>query len=506
LLLSGATLLILTEMNRRAVERLLLDQAELQAAGATTAIVDGLDGVVSSVERITRFIARDLEGRTLTADAAEKISRDVVVDNPNIYAFGIALESRVLPAANPRLGVYVHRSDVPGGLVTRDLAAPDQEYWTRDWYRDALERGSLVWSEPFFDRGGTDRNAVRVTMPILRTVNEERESIGAVTAVIDLDWLRRLANVNEFSDTSFTIIFSRSGRLIVHPKPNYVIAETIETLAEKTNTPELATIRQNVVGRRQGAIRYTESLPTRRVHANYKPAKTSGWGVIVGYDEAEFLQTQQAFRSLAAIFLGATLLGLGAIVILVTYTALRPLGPLSAAAGEIARENLECEIPATRRDDEVGRLTQSFRSMRNALQLQRRERRWADQSLQHQLRYNKLIIDSIDELVFVLTKVLNVSRVNPAVLRGGGYTEAEVVKAPLARFVRLAPNTDGQVLAKLEPLLAALKEERTLRDLPARLVRKDGTELPALLSLVPMRDGNQVIGCVITLRLNAPPA
>jgi sigma-B regulation protein RsbU (phosphoserine phosphatase) len=501
LLLSGLTLLILTEMNRRAVERLLIEQAELQAASATTAMVDGLDGVIASVERLANFVTRDLEGRVPAFDAAEKMARDVVVDNPNVYGFGIAFESKVLPTANERRGVYVHRSDVPSGFVTRDLAAADQTYWTRDWYREVLERGGPVWSEPFFDRGGTDRNAIRIALPIVRLVNDEPESIGAVTAVIDLDWLRRLANLNEFSDTSFTIIFSRSGRLIVHPKPNYVIAETVETLAEKTNTPELLLIRQGIVARRQGAMSYTESFPTRRVHVNYKPAKTAGWGVVVGFDEAEFLKTQRTFRGITAAFLGALLLILPGIVILVTWSGLRPLGQLSVAAGEIAAQNLDCEIPPPKRDDEVGRLTRAFRTMRDALKVQRRERRWADQALQHQLRYNQLIIDTIDELVFVLTKVMNISRVNPAVLRTSGYTEAEVIKAPMTRLVRLAAGADGQATEKLAPLSAAIKEERGVQNLPAFLVRKDGAEVPVLLSLVPMRDGNQIIGSVITLRV-----
>lgn len=502
LLLSGLTLVVLTELNRRAVERLLIDQAELQAAGATTAMVDGLDAVISSVERMARFVARDLEGRALTSSAAEKIARDVVVDNPNVYGFGIAFESAALPTADARLGIYVHRSNTPTGFVTRDLAAPDQTYWTRDWYREVLTRAQPVWSEPFFDSGGTDRNAVRVAIPIFRTVNDEREPIGAVTAVIDLDWLRRLANVNEFSDTSFTIIFSRSGRLLVHPKPNYVIAETIETLAEKTNTPELPVIRQNILTKRQGTVRYTESFPTRRVHANYKPAKVSGWGVIVGFDEAEFLKPQRAFRSITAAFLGALLAVLTGIVILVTYYALRPLGQLSVASGEIARQNLDCEIPAPARDDEVGRLTQAFRAMRDALKVQRRERRWADQTLQHQLRYNQVIIDTIGEMVLVMTKVLNISRVNPALLRASGYTEAEVIKAPLARLVRLTPGGGDHVPEKLEPLSLAIKEERSVQDLPAFLVGKNGATVPVLLALVPMRDGNQVIGCVITLRVS----
>ena len=507
LLLSGLTLLILTELNRRAVERILLEQAEVQAAAATGAVVDGLDAVIGAVERMARFVARDLEGRALTPTEAEKIARNVVVDSPNVYGCSVAFEPRALDGATERVGVYVHRSNVVSRYVTRDLAAPDQAYWTRDWYREVIDKAQPVWSEPFFDRGGTDRNVVRVAVPVFRTVKAERTPVGVVAAVIDLDWLRRLANVSEFADTSYTIIFSRSGRLIIHPKPNYVIAETIETLAEKTGTPELATIQRNVFARRQGALSYMETVPRRRVHANYKPTKVAGWGVIVGYDEAEFLKTQQAFRGITAAFLGALLVVLAAVVVLVTGFALRPLGQLAVAAEEIARQNLDCVIAPPQRDDEIGRLTRSFRGMRDALKAQYLERSWAGQSLEHQLRYNQLIIDSISELVFVLTKALNISRVNPAVLRATGCAEVEVIKAPLGRWVRFAPRAGGEsAAAGSERLIAALKEGRSLHDLPAIVTGAGGKDMAAWLTLIPLRDGNRVVGGVATLRAAVPGA
>lgn len=500
LLLSGLALLVLTELNRRAVERILLEQAELQAATATTAVVDGLDAVIGSVERLARFVAKDLDGRTLPPAEVEKIARNVLLDSPNVHGCSISFEPRALNAATERFGVYVHRSNAPSRFVTRDLAGPDQTYWTRDWYREALERGQPIWGEPYFDQGGTDRNVVRVAVPFFRTVNDDRVPAGVVAAVIELDWLRRLANVNEFSDTSYTIIFSRSGRLIIHPKTTYVIAETVETLAEKNNTPELATIRQNILAKRQGALRYSEKLPVRRVHVNYKPTKVAGWGVIVGYDEAEFLKTQQAFRGITLAFLGALLALLAGIVILVTRYALRPLGELAVAADEIARKNLDCEIAPPRRDDEVGRLTASFRSMRDALKAQHLERRWSSQSIEHQLRYNQLIIDSVSELVFVLTKALNISRINPVVLRSTGYTETELIKSPLGRLVRLAPAAGAKSAPATETLTLALKEGRSLHDLPAIIADKHGVETAVLLTLVPLRDDNRVVGGVATLR------
>ncbi|MCX6954798.1 MAG: cache domain-containing protein [Verrucomicrobia bacterium] len=500
LILSGLTLLVFTEVNRRAVERILIEQAEVQAATSTTAVVDGLDAVIGSVERLARFLARDLEGRPLTPTEVETIARNVLLDSPNVHGCSITFESKALNPTTDRFGLYVHRSTGVNRYVARDLGTPEQSYWTRDWYREALERGQPVWSEPFFDRGGSDRNVVRVAVPFFRMVNNERQPVGVVAAIIELDWLRRLANANEFSDTCYTIIFSRSGRLIIHPKPTYVIAETVETLAEKENTPELARIRQNVLAKRQGSMRYSETSPARRVHVNYKPTKVAGWGVIVGYDEEDFLKTQRAFRGITAIFVGSLLAMLAGIVILITRYALRPLGQLAIAADEIAKRNLDSEIAPPRRDDEVGRLTQSFRSMRDALKAQHLERRWAGQAIEHQLRYNQLIIDSVSELVFVLTKALNISRVNPAVLRMTGFTETELIKAPLGRLVSLVPPAAEMSAPTAEILAVALKEGRSQLDLPAILTDKNGLTTPVILTLVPLRDDNRVVGGVATLR------
>lgn len=504
LFLSGLTLLVFTEVNRRAVERILLEQAEVQAASSTAAVVDGVEAVIGSVERTVRFVARDLDGRTLTAAEVERLARNVVIDSPNVYGCSIAFEPRGGNAAAERLGIEVHRAAAVNQFVTRDLATTDRAYWTSDGYRTVIDRAQTLWSEPFFDRGGTDRNVVRVSVPIFRTVGEDREPAGVVAALVDLDWLRRLANVQEFSDTSTTIIFSRSGRLIIHPKATYVIAETIETLADKTRVPELVTIRQNVIAKRQGTLRYAESLPPRRVHVNYKPAKVAGWGVIVGFDEAEFLKGQRAFRGITAMFLGGLLVALTGIVIVVTRFALRPLGQLAVAADEIGKKNLECAIAAPQRDDEVGRLTQAIRDMRDALKAQHLERRWASQSLEHQLRYNQLIIDSISELVLVLTKAMNVSRVNPAFLRATGLTEVELIKAPLGRVVRLAPREGEPAAEPVETLTQALKDGRQVHDLPAFVVTKNGQAIAVILTLVPLLDANRVVGGVVTLRVVTP--
>jgi PAS domain S-box-containing protein len=129
------------------------------------------------------------------------------------------------------------------------------------------------------------------------------------------------------------------------------------------------------------------------------------------------------------------------------------------------------------------------------------ERQWGAQALEHQLRYSQLIINSISDLIFVTTKALNVSRINPAVTQRTGRQSTELVNGPLSRVVTLArPGPSA-----FDPLAQALKEGRELQDEPAMVTSKDGRTVPARLSLIPLRDRDKVVGSVVTVHLAPDP-
>jgi PAS domain-containing protein len=258
----------------------------------------------------------------------------------------------------------------------------------------------------------------------------------------------------------------------------------------------------------------------QRVHENYKPAQFGGWGVVVGYEEAEFLRQIGALRWITMLALAGTLALLSAIVLLATQIALRPLKRLTAVSDEISQGNLDCEIGPPARDDEIGRLNRSFLVMRDALKknrlLERKvqedaaelalaneklsienlERSWVNQALEHQLRYDRLIVNSITDLVFVLTKAMNISRINPAVVHLSGWEPQELVNSPLSRVVRLDGEDRGGGLHPADPLGQALREGRDLRDQPAVLEDRNGLSTPVRLTLFPLRDGDNVVGGV----------
>ena len=134
------------------------------------------------------------------------------------------------------------------------------------------------------------------------------------------------------------------------------------------------------------------------------------------------------------------------------------------------------------------------------------ERQWANQALAHQLHYHQLIVDSIDDLVFVLTKALNISRVNPAVVHLTGLEPSALINQPLTRVVHLVAAHPGADAPLLDPIAQALKEGHDLRDRPAIVEDQRGRQIPVRFTLFPLRDGDKVVGGIVTLQIVPPGA
>ncbi|MFI5357292.1 MAG: CHASE3 domain-containing protein [Opitutales bacterium] len=127
------------------------------------------------------------------------------------------------------------------------------------------------------------------------------------------------------------------------------------------------------------------------------------------------------------------------------------------------------------------------------------ERKWANQALEHQLRYNQLIVNSVGDLVLVMTKVQSLTRINPAVTHHTGFEERDLLGQPIGTLVRLEPNAEGAA-AGADAIARALHEGRDFCGQKAWISRQGGAPVPAVFNLFPLRDGNKVVGGVAILR------
>jgi CHASE3 domain sensor protein len=123
------------------------------------------------------------------------------------------------------------------------------------------------------------------------------------------------------------------------------------------------------------------------------------------------------------------------------------------------------------------------------LSLQNLESAWQNEALNHQLRYNNRIIEVVSDLVFVVTKIGNITRINPAVEAATGVTSDQLIGRPLWNIIS----------GSIDEIANALKHGFDLLHTPIDLQLKSAPPAAHHLRLFPLRDNDQVIGAVVIL-------
>jgi len=151
-------------------------------------------------------------------------------------------------------------------------------------------------------------------------------------------------------------------------------------------------------------------------------------------------------------------------------------------------------------ETKVKERTAELQTSNQDLQAQNLESRWSNQALEHQLRYDGLIINSLSEPILVITKALKVSRINPATLLATQRDSVQLVDHPIDSFIELSPEHRDT-----NPLANALRFGFDLRNCPANLIVPGRPKQPIHLNLFPLRDRDLVVGGVMTLYLETAP-
>jgi PAS domain S-box-containing protein len=234
------------------------------------------------------------------------------------------------------------------------------------------------------------------------------------------------------------------------------------------------------------------STVIREIQRKIDKLKDEELTLLTERDTASYLQAQTTRWTVwAGVVLDVLLLGGVAWLIRDDLSARRRV----AATLQDANEQLETRVRER---------TAELASANTQLSTENLERQWANQALEHQLRYNHLIVDSISDLVLVLTKALNISRVNPAVIHLTGLEPAALINQPLARILRLVAAPDDTGGPMRDPIAQALRDGRDLRGQAGVVEDKRGRQISVHVSMFPLRDRDKVVGGIMTLQIIPP--
>ena len=89
-----------------------------------------------------------------------------------------------------------------------------------------------MWSEPYFDTSGANMIISSYSVPIYLEKSGKRSFAGILTVDISLDWLQKQVSGIKVYQTGYAFMISKTGVLITHPMKDFIMNETIFSIAE----------------------------------------------------------------------------------------------------------------------------------------------------------------------------------------------------------------------------------------------------------------------------------
>jgi len=344
---------------------LLIEKIEDAAHNLTSGAVSKIESTLFSIEKVTEQLAHILEKSQFTENGLKDLLYSSVGRNPDIYGGAIAFEPYAFNKERADFSPYFYKKN--GKVQFVDLGTDEYAYSKWDWYKIPKKLNRPVWIGPYFDKGGGDILMATYSVPFYRTSHGRKEFIGVVTADISLSWLEKFVSSIKVGKTGYGFLISDKGTLITHPEKDLVMKKTIEDIARIGKHQALLKVGEQMLQGKTGFKLIKDLVTKKETWIAFTPIPTTNWSLGVIFPKGELMANLHDLNRAVVLIGLAGLLFLAMVIILLSKSIITPLKILALKTRDVARGNLDFELPPARSSDEVGSLTESFRYMKSAL-------------------------------------------------------------------------------------------------------------------------------------------
>jgi len=330
-------------------------------------IVNRIEQVLTPAEKNPEIIAKMLESSFLDKDSLVPFLKSMLKGNQNVYGSIIAYEPNFFPEQGLYFAPYVYRQG--DSINSSILGDKNYEYFYMDWYQIPKITNAPYWSEPYFDEGGGNVLMTTYSVPFYTYKNGQRTFSGIVTVDISLEWLTKIMSQVKILNTGYAFLLSRNGVIIAHPNKDYVMNQSIFTIARENNQPALReTGRKMIQGKSNfESAGFKSEWKPGKLWINYAPLPSSNWSIAVIYPEDEMFASLHRMNIILIVLIlfGLSLLSFVIYKIVKKLTA--PLKDFAESARLIAAGNFNVNLPEIKTEDEMKELHNSFSFMQKEL-------------------------------------------------------------------------------------------------------------------------------------------
>ncbi len=347
--------------------QIILDEGKGKALNLALAMSRKIEQQFIAVHKLPKSLAGFLESSTFDQKTLSRVIERMVSDNTEIYGMAVAFQPFGFEKNLKAFAPYFYKTGKTPKYC--DLSNSKYNYFHQDWFHIPVELKAPVPSEPYYDEGGGNILMVTYSFPFFYHSDDgKRLGVrGVVTADVSLEWLSKLMKEVNEDRKGFCFVITDTGVFVTYPNFNYVMRESVFSVAEENNNPELRKVGLQILHSNTGFLDVGTSFCAQDSFLAYSKILSTGWtfGAIFPKD-VFFAEVERLHRANLLISLvGVSMLAL--LAVLVARSIARPLKQMAGAAKKISMGDLDIKLDATHRSDEVGILAQSFTQMAEGL-------------------------------------------------------------------------------------------------------------------------------------------
>ncbi|MFC1576321.1 SpoIIE family protein phosphatase [Candidatus Omnitrophota bacterium] len=345
--------------------RIITENIEARADNLAHLVVNKIESILRPVEKVPESLAHSLERSTYSKEKLLELLRAVVEDNDEIYGATIAFKPHSYDKASLYFAPYYYKDD--GEVKFTYLGSDTYRYFYWDWYQIPKMLGRAVWSEPYYDEGGGNIIMSTYSVPFYIEKDGKKEFMGIVTADISLTWLQKIVSSIKIGKTGYGFLISKNGTMVTHPAKELIMNATIFSIAEEKRDPSLRRLGRKMIKGEAGFTHFTSILTGKKCWLVYVPVPSTAWSLAVLFPQKELMADVTKLNITVLVLGSIGFLFLLTVIVVIAGTITKPLRILARTTKDIAKGNLDFELPPIKSGDEVGELADSFLYMRGSL-------------------------------------------------------------------------------------------------------------------------------------------
>ncbi len=329
-------------------------------------VTERLSKVQTSVEQAANYSVLALSVHMNDTLAVMDILRNIVESNSNVNCAALAYAPNRLPGHPYCLPIAVRYGMVNQYFSDKDI---DGEYIYDDWYIAPALEGKSFWTDPYYNM--LDVPVVSYAVPIS---SSEHGFEGVLTLAVELTGLNGILSGGRQQGTdslqksqSVNIILDRNTTFLTTRNRNFIMNETLYTLAESKGDSIYSYIGRQIMAGHEGEEVF--DVEGEKSVVSWRVLPKLDWTAMVITPYSEVYASVNALTWLTIIV--ALLAAIAAIIILyfAVRRTLRPFNRLKEATKMLGEGKYDVELPysLTKRPDEIGDLGREFMRMEKAV-------------------------------------------------------------------------------------------------------------------------------------------